>query len=72
MCVEKAAVAQEMVSTSPSVYEMVCMMLNGIDIDKLPHVDFKERSKLSRGVIRTGEFTPYANIILVSGVWGFD
>jgi D-ribose pyranase len=72
MCVEKAVVAQEMVDISPDVYEIVRKLLNGIEIAKLPHVDFKERSKLSRAVIRTGEFTPYANIILISGVWGFE
>lgn len=72
MCVEKAVVAQEIVDISPGIYKIVVKFLNGIEIVKLPHVDFKERSKLSRAVIRTGEFTPYANIILISGVWGFE
>ena len=71
MCVEKAVVAQEMVDISPVVYELVAQSLDGIDIEKLPHVEFKERTKGSRAVIRTGEFTPFANIILISGVWGF-
>lgn len=71
MWVEKAVVAQEMVDISPAVYELVIQSLNGIEIEKLSHVDFKERTKVSRAVIRTGEFTPYANIILISGVWGF-
>ena len=63
--------AQEMVDIRPGVYGLVTQLLNGIEIEKLPHVDFKERTKLSRAVIRTGEFTPFANIILISGVWGF-
>ena len=71
MWVEKAVVAQEMIDISPAVYELVIQSLNGIEIEKLSHVDFKERTKVSRAVIRTGEFTPYANIILISGVWGF-
>ena len=71
MCVEKAVVAQEMIDISPAVYELVIQSLDGIEIEKLSHVDFKERTKVSRAVIRTGEFTPYANIILISGVWGF-
>ncbi|MEP3429833.1 MAG: D-ribose pyranase [Roseibium sp.] len=35
---------------------------------RVPHDDFKIRTTKSRAVIRTGECTPYANIILVSGV----
>lgn len=34
----------------------------------IPHVDFKERTKMAKAVIRTGECTPYCNVILVSGV----
>ncbi len=32
------------------------------------HDDFKARSRQARAVVRTGEVTPYANIILVSSV----
>lgn len=32
------------------------------------HDDFKVRSQQARAVVRTGEVTPYANIILVSSV----
>ncbi|MCV0426033.1 MAG: D-ribose pyranase [Roseibium sp.] len=39
-----------------------------IDVAKLSHTDFKRRSTTARAVIRTGEVTPYANIILISGV----
>lgn len=34
----------------------------------LSHADFKARSQSALAVIRTGEITPYANIILVCGV----
>nr|NIV37516.1 D-ribose pyranase [Anaerolineae bacterium] len=29
---------------------------------------FKEQTRSARAVVRTGEFTPYANVILVAGV----
>ena len=45
MCVEKAVVAQEMVDISPAVYELVIQSLDGIEIEKLPHLDFKEPRK---------------------------
>jgi D-ribose pyranase len=39
-----------------------------IDVSCLTHAEFKQRSARARAVIRTGEVTPYANIILISGV----
>lgn len=39
-----------------------------IEHERLPHDAFKERTGRARAVIRTGECTPYANLILVSGV----
>jgi len=39
-----------------------------IDHDRVSHEDFKARTGKARAVIRTGECTPYANVILVSGV----
>ena len=71
MCVERAVVAHEMADISPAVYELVVQSLARIEVAQLSYVDFKERTKVARAVIRTGEFTPYANIILISGVWGF-
>ncbi|ASP32088.1 D-ribose pyranase [Labrenzia sp. VG12] len=35
---------------------------------QISHEDFKQRSAGARAVIRTGEVTPYANLLLVSGV----
>lgn len=39
-----------------------------IKVVYISHEEFKEKTKESKGVIRTGEFTPFANVILVSGV----
>lgn len=44
------------------------MQKNKITIEYLSHALFKEETKQSKAVIRTGECSPYANIILVSGV----
>ena len=72
MCVEKAVVAQEILEHSPNILEEIKRSLGDIPIEKIAHVEFKKLTGSSRAVIRTGEFTPYANIILISGVWGFD
>ena len=39
-----------------------------MEVEMIPHTEFKKRSKRVKGIIRTGEFTPYSNIILISGV----
>ncbi len=70
--VEKAIVAEEMKEVSPHMFEAVLETLDGVPVDMVPHVLFKEKTADSKAVVRTGEFTPYANIILVAGAWGFD
>lgn len=72
MFVEKALVAEEMQAISPHIYAAVQEILGDTPIELIPHVEFKQATAVSRAIIRTGEFTPYANIILVSGAWGFD
>ncbi len=68
MKVERAIVAAEMPERSPVIYEAVKGLLGDVPIEVMPHSAFKERTRSARAVIRTGEFTPYANIILVAGV----
>ena len=66
--VESAIVASEMVSTSPEIYQQLEKLLPEIPIETIPHEDFKELTGEARAIVRTGEFTPYANIILNAGV----
>lgn len=68
MRVERAIVAEEMLEVSPGVHEAVKELLGDVPIEIVTHLIFKEQTRSSRAVIRTGEFTPYANIILVAGV----
>lgn len=66
--VEQAVVAEEMVTESSETYRLLQDLLMDIPIDTIPHIEFKKRTSLACAVVRTGEFTPYANVILVSGV----
>ena len=68
MQVEQAVVAEEMLEVSPKVYEAVKELLGDVPIEAVTHLIFKERTRSARAVVRTGEFTPYANVILVAGV----
>ena len=40
----------------------------GFEIALIPHVEFKKLSQGARAFVRSGEFTPYANVILHAGV----
>ena len=66
--VESAVVAEEMEAVSPGIYEQIEGLLGDLPIRKVSHVQFKERTRSAKAVVRTGEFSPYANIILVAGV----
>ena len=68
MQVEQAVVAEEMLGVSPKVYEAVKELLGDVPIEAVTHLIFKEQARSARAVVRTGEFTPYANVILVAGV----
>ncbi len=68
MVVEKAIIATEIVENNPNVYEEIKKTLGEIEIQMVCHEEFKAHSKASKAVVRTGEFSPYANIILVAGV----
>lgn len=70
--VEKAYVSEDVIQTSPHIYASLQMLLSDITIEPIPHNEFKKLSGESKAIIRTAEFTPYANIILVSGAWGFN
>ena len=72
MCVEKAYVSKEIEDYSPQVLELIQAAIGDLTVESIPHLQFKEQTKRSKAVIRTGEFTPYANVILVAGPWGFD
>lgn len=39
-----------------------------LPVEAVSHEDFKQRNARARAVIRTGECTPYANVMLVAGV----
>lgn len=68
MEVERAIVAAEMIDVSPELYRAIQEVLGQIPVESVPHETFKAQTASARAVVRTGEFTPYANVILVAGV----
>ena len=68
MKVERAVLAEEVRDRNPKFLAQVQELLPGVPVEFVSHTDFKARTASARAVVRTGEFAPYANVILVSGV----
>jgi D-ribose pyranase len=66
LAVESAVMARE--TRGQAVYGELVPRLKGLSVEELSHEEFKARLSKARGVIRTGETTPYANLGLVAGV----
>ena len=66
--VEKIILAREMKEKSPAMYREIVHLAGNIPIEEVSHEEFKTLSYRTKAVIRTGECTPYANVILQSGV----
>ena len=63
----KAWMAQEFLQhNAPKTRTAFSKALAGIELKHEPHVDFKKRVPQAIGLIRTGDTTQYANIILES------
>ena len=68
MQVQSIVVASETAGRSPQILEGIRQALPEVSVESVPHEQFKERTRQAAAVVRTGEFTPYANVILVAGV----
>ena len=69
MKVEKIILAEEIKTQNPDVLRQVEELFawQGVEVEYVTHVELKEKTRSCKAVIRTGEITPYANIILQSG-----
>lgn len=65
--VEKIILANETGEHSPSMFKRIVDLCGeGVAVETLPHRDFKLHSKDVKAIIRTGDFTAYSNVSLVS------
>lgn len=68
MQVEKVILAEEVKARNPQFLNAVIKLLPGVPMEFVTHTIFKSLTTDARAVVRTGEFSPYANVILVAGV----
>lgn len=66
--VEKLVLAEETRRHNPSYFEKVTTSFwKDAETEVIPHTELKLRSQAVKTIIRTGDFTAYANTMLVSG-----
>jgi D-ribose pyranase len=66
--VEAITVADELLSREDALPEALRGLFPGVPMHHISHEEFKRLSQRARAVVRTGECTPYHNVILTSGV----
>ncbi len=67
LAVEAAVVASELKERSPSFHAQLLSLLP-VAPGYVSHEELKALLSGARAVVRTGEFTPYANVVLRAGV----
>jgi len=64
--VEDIYVEKEIKEKNPQILNLISSLVG--EVKFITHEELKELSKKARSIVRTGECSPYANIVLVSGV----
>ena len=69
MKIEKIVLAEEIKTQNPTVLSQIEALFAGqnIEVAYVSHTELKAQTHDCKAVIRTGETTPYANIILQAG-----
>lgn len=63
---EKMVLAEEIKTQNPAVHAQILAIFKGIEVAYVPHSELKQMTADSKAVVRTGEATAYANVILQS------
>lgn len=70
MKIEKVVLAEEIKEKNPEVLKAVLALVEKMDtaceVEYVSHTELKKQTKDCKAIIRTGETTPYANVILQS------
>ena len=67
LVIDAIAVATEIRDESPKLFQEIIKTVGDVEVDELPSHEFKEQSIGVKGIIRTAEFTPYANVRILCG-----
>lgn len=64
--IEHIILAEEIKANNKDIHEKILKIFNNVSIEYVSHSDFKRKTQNCKAIIRTGEASPYANIILQS------
>ncbi len=66
--VEKMIMAQQTKDANPTLFSAISNVWSeDVDVEVIEHEELKKKANEVKAVIRTGDFTAYGNVILVSG-----
>jgi D-ribose pyranase len=70
VAVEGVLLSEEIKQASPEMLEEIETRFARLDVPLrfVPHTEFKQATAGARAAVRSGEFTPYANVLLTAGV----
>lgn len=68
MHVECMMVAEETKEKSPQVMQTLRQQAPSVAMTSVTHEELKKECETAVAIVRTGEYTPYANVVLVCGV----
>ncbi|KXI75048.1 ribose pyranase [Bacillus cereus] len=68
MAIEKVTLAEEVINNNAEINKEIELKLVEPAFEYVSHEQFKGHTKKAKAIIRTGEATPYANVILHAGV----
>lgn len=66
--IEGLTIADELLARDEAVPAAIGELFPGVAIDHVPHDELKRLTERAKAVVRTGECTPYNNVILTGGV----
>lgn len=68
--IEGAVLSEEIRTASPQMLDQISQRLTarGVTATFVPHTEFKAATANARAAVRSGEFTPFANVLLTAGV----
>jgi D-ribose pyranase len=70
VAVEAVLLSEEIKQASPAMLAQIEERFErlGVTLEFVPHTEFKRATGTARAAVRSGEFTPYANVLLTAGV----
>ncbi len=65
--IDRLLITHEMLEVSPARVEELRALLPDVPLEPVSHLELKRLAAAARAAVRTGDTTPYANVIVVSG-----